>query len=76
MGRGRKLENLNDFKRALKGKYGVGVGENTLHGFEFKMSTRTAHARKFKVLKPTVFTIYYPRLSLNSSIWQSLAIRL
>lgn len=26
MGRGRKLENLNDFKRALKGKYGVGVG--------------------------------------------------
>jgi hypothetical protein len=28
MGKGRKLENLNDFKRALKGKYGVGVGVN------------------------------------------------
>jgi len=27
MGRGRKLENFDDFKRSLKGRYGLGVGE-------------------------------------------------
>lgn len=30
MARGRKLETLNDFKRALKGKFGLGEGKNYL----------------------------------------------
>ncbi len=28
MARGRKLENLEDFKRALKGQYGIGTGKD------------------------------------------------
>lgn len=37
MGRGRKLESLKDFERALKSKYGIGKVQSISFGLESRM---------------------------------------